>query len=56
METIDIHERVFVCVHGNNINDILCDDCELLIDEMLAYEYKSLIDSIPENDGMEDCE
>jgi hypothetical protein len=29
-------DGVFICVHGNDINDILCDECDALIEEYIA--------------------
>ena len=53
LKTYKIFESSNIEYLRNDINDILCDECELLIDEMLAYEYESMIDSIPTNDNID---
>jgi hypothetical protein len=32
MESFDLDQRVFVCVHGNDI-EWYCDDCEELVEQ-----------------------
>lgn len=35
MEMIDVNERVFVCVHGNDI-EWHCEDCEALVEQYVT--------------------
>lgn len=37
MEVLDMNERVFVCVHGNDI-EWYCDDCEELVEQYLLED------------------
>jgi hypothetical protein len=39
METIDMFEQVFICIHGNDV-EWYCDDCDALVEQYLLEENK----------------